>query len=771
MEQARESRLLELGHISEAVEGTEGLVWRASLIAAGRSANGRHYSAEVLEAAVPLFEKAPVFVDHPSRSEEKDRPERSVRDIAGWITNPQWDANVGESGAVVGELHLLESSPAASQIREAYERGNPDLVQLSIYGRIRAVPVRENGDGYWNVREITKIRSVDLVTLAAAGGRIMDIMHSIREEDEMATLKEMTLEEILTLRPDLKEQIQEQFGDKGEDEDAAEAIQKAVADEIKQVLSKVSKTEKLSDAAKKALNTARLAVGRGDSEAAVKELKTLAGDGSVPSELQKELKALMAKLGYGYSKPAETEEGSKDKEKDEEQDEQEAVIETVRSEVEELRRTIQIAECTRKATERISGLTLPAAVKEQLTTKFSGRIFEDKELEDAIQEATSLYEAILESQPRASVRVTRDQRDKLADLVTATLMGEKYGDMEPLQSIQRAYCIYNGIDAYEAGSSGLANRLVRESIGFEEGTDIAEAVSWTNVFGTAMNRVLARDYKLPVFNEWELVVSDVRALKDVKTQYIERIGYYGELPTVESGAPYTFATSPGEKESSFTPTKKGILEEWTWEQALNDDLGALRKIPKRLAIAAKITLYKFVFDLIDGNTTCTYDNIALFHAGHSNTSTNTLTSDNLTTAKIAMRRQYPLGSSDLRLATKPKYILVPTTLESTALQLINSDYEVTSDKDATVYNPHKGSLTPIVVDHWSNQTRWYLVADPNIMPTIEMGFLDGRKVPQIFTEATNSGSAFSADKVVIKIRFVFGGAVVDHRGFYGGRPT
>lgn len=771
MGREKESRLFELGEIGEAVEGTEGLVWRAALLAAGRSKNGRNYPAEVLERAVDLFNKAPVFVDHPSKSEEKDRPERSIRDIAGWIENPKWDPSVGESGAVVGELHLLESGPASTRIREAYERGNPDLIQLSIYGRVRATPVRENGDGYWDVKEILKIGSVDLVTMAAAGGRIMDVMHSIREEDEMGLLEGMTLEEILELRPDLKEQLQEQYGD--ESGDAIEAVQKAIANAVNSLLSKVAKVEKLSEDAGKAVKVARLAVGRGDSEGAIKELKKIADDNSVPEELRKEAKALMAKMGYGYSKPAETEQEKPDEaDKVENEKAQESVVESVRSEVEELRRSIQIAECTRKVKERVNETNLPGVMKNRLIARFSGRVFEDKELEDAIVEETKIYEAILEDQPRQSVRVTRDARDKMVDLVTATILGEEYEGIEPLQSIQRAYCAFTGRDFHEMGTSAVANQLIRESIGFETGLEAAEAVSWTNVFGTAMNRVLARDYKLPVFNEWELIVSDIRPLKDMKTQYIERIGYYGELPTVDSGAPYTFATTPGEKESSYSPVKKGILEEWTWEQALNDDLGTLRKIPKRLALAAKVTLYKFVFStLLNDNPTCTYDSVTLFHENHNNTSTNTLTSDNLTTAKIAMRRQYPLGTEDLRLATKPKYILVPTTLEPVALQLVNSDYEVTTNKNATVYNPHKGSLQVITVDHWSNQTRWYLVADPNIMPTIELGFLDGRRVPQIFTEATNSGSAFSADKVVIKIRFVFGGTVVDHRGFYGGRPS
>ncbi len=776
MTEGKESRLFEIGKICEAVEETEGLTWKAAFIQAGRSLNGRNYSPEVLEKSVPLFDKAAVYIDHPSRSEEKDRPERSVKDIAGWITNPKWDASYGEGGGIVGSLNLLNSSPASAQIREAYERGNPDLVQLSIYGRIRAVPVRENGGGYWDVKEINKIRSVDLVTQAAAGGRIMDVMHSIREEDDMDMIKEMSLDEILALRPDLVDEFKNKMPNASEDQDTVEGVvQKAVVSAINAILAKAGKVEDVSDEAKKVIGSVRLALGRGDTGIAVRELAKLSKEKSLPEDVRNEIKKLSGDLES--DDPAnEKKVDNKDEKKDGEDDVKKeadttSAVEGVRNELESLRNEIKVAECTREAQKKIDATSLPVAMKNKLVAQFSGRVYEAKELDDAINEEKGVYESILSDQPRTQVRVTRDERDKMVDVITATLMGEAYEGANPLGSMHRAYCMFTGRDPYELSRSAIASQIVKESIGFDEGMDVGEAISWTSVFGTAMNRVLAKDYALPVFDDWQLIVSDVRSLSDMRAQYVERIGYYGTLPTVEAGAPYTYATSPEDEEVTYTPAKKGLLEEWTWEQALNDDLGALRRIPKRLALAAKMTLYQFVFDLIDDNPTMTYDSTALFHEDHSNYSVNTLTSDNLTTAKIAMRRQSAMGIDDLRLATKPKYILVPTTLESTALQLINSQFEVTSEKDSTVFNPHQKSLEPIVVDHWTNQTRWYLEADPNIVPTIEIGFLDGKKVPQIFTEAVNSGSSFSADKVVVKIRFVFGGTVVDHRGFYGGRPS
>src|SRR5258708_4388977 len=57
------------------------------LIKPGWSANSRYYSRDMLARAVPAFEGAKAFADHPGNAEQKDRPERSVKDITGYYTN------------------------------------------------------------------------------------------------------------------------------------------------------------------------------------------------------------------------------------------------------------------------------------------------------------------------------------------------------------------------------------------------------------------------------------------------------------------------------------------------------------------------------------------------------------------------------------------------------------------------------------------------------------------------------------------------------------
>ena len=57
---------------------------------------------------------------------------------------------------------------------------------------------------------------------------------------------------------------------------------------------------------------------------------------------------------------------------------------------------------------------------------------------------------------------------------------------------------------------------------------------------------------------------------------------------------------------------------------------------------------------------------------------------------------------------------------------------------------------------------WYLVAKPSSIATIEIGFLRGMQLPQVFMKED-----FDREVIWYKGRLVFGGAVLDYRGFYG----
>jgi hypothetical protein len=76
------------------------------------------------------------------------------------------------------------------------------------------------------------------------------------------------------------------------------------------------------------------------------------------------------------------------------------------------------------------------------------------------------------------------------------------------------------------------------------------------------------------------------------------------------------------------------------------------------------------------------------------------------------------------------------------------------------------NLTPISVDYWTDANDTWLAASLDQTPLIEIGFFGGREEPELFVQdAPNQGSLFSNDVITYKIRHIYGGAVLDYRGF------
>ena len=95
-------------------------------------------------------------------------------------------------------------------------------------------------------------------------------------------------------------------------------------------------------------------------------------------------------------------------------------------------------------------------------------------------------------------------------------------------------------------------------------------------------------------------------------------------------------------------------------------------------------------------------------------------------------------------------------------------HQATADTDASD-DPasYRGKLKVIVVDDWTDATDWFLVADPSRIETIEISFFNGRQAPELFVQdQATVGSVFTADKISYKIRHIYGGDVIDFRGFY-----
>jgi hypothetical protein len=257
------------------------------------------------------------------------------------------------------------------------------------------------------------------------------------------------------------------------------------------------------------------------------------------------------------------------------------------------------------------------------------------------------------------------------------------------------------------------------------------------------------------------------------------VGGVGELPTVAEGAAYTELTWDDAAETADFVKKGGYLG-LTLEAIDKDDTRKVQLAPRALAQAAWLTLGKSVSAIFTDNSgvgPTMADSVALFHAAsHGNLLTTALSWSEWNTVRIAMMKQTELHSSErLGYLTAPKFCLVPIDLENTALQILASANEPgTADNDVNPFADGDARMSMlstarnrvIVVPLWTDTNNWAAVADPNLYPSIAIGYRYGRQ-PEIFSVASpTAGLMFTNDTMPVKVRFFYAVGPVDYRGLH-----
>lgn len=259
-----------------------------------------YYTREAIESGIRAFEGKKCFADHPSKSEEKDRPERSVRDIIGHFENVRIEEREDGAAMLCADLVLMPDKPfewARGLVRHALNYAkkfaDQNFVGFSINasGDAREQTIEsfmeENqipdgarpklldakNQGITAVKVVSKISdaiSTDLVTEAGARGEVLELIENERTEimakkqkslieSEMKKPEEMKSE----AAPPVEETVEtvEQTDDVGQDA-------KLLLDLIKKYMGDDSEgMDEAADAAAKEAYEAYCEMGLGKDEA------------------------------------------------------------------------------------------------------------------------------------------------------------------------------------------------------------------------------------------------------------------------------------------------------------------------------------------------------------------------------------------------------------------------------------------------------------------------------------------------------------------------
>ena len=695
---------------------------RVTIIRGGASINGYYYGEPALRAIAALIENAHAYVDH-ART-EADTAVRSVRDMVGFYHSPEYvqDDTGDNAGHVDATLHILESADWLwSMIREAVSLGRPELIGLSIdiYGTWQP---RTDLAGTGRQKGANTRSQAQRSTNASSIG---NTTQSLKEVTGVLALNSC---DVVT-RPSAGGSFQRVL--------QAHMLSGMSSDELDEGATFMNDSQPLT------------------------ELQEAGNAGNTTNTTN----ATNVQEGTGNSANRHVVE-QEIREAKEAQTLRTSLLEELRRERAQLRLERRLLEAA-----------LPEAVKTQLHGRYAGRVFEMEELERDITgsrqmlaelSAQGLVRGLGHEKVEIGMQVTEAEKMQAAfdGMLGLEIDQSRFAGVRGFTSIREAYARVTG----DASVSGISERSQVGNIRVSEAapiTRITEAdtttASFSYLLGTSMNKRLLKDYQAwPA--EW-MKFASVVPIKDFKQQSRVRLGAFGSLPIVAEDTAYSAITLT-DTAATYVPQKRGNLVTVSREVIVNDDLQAIKQIPTKLAVAAAYTLAEFVYSFLSSNPNI-YDGSNLFTSGapHNNLGSSSLSTSAMQSGVTAMREQTNFAGK--RIGLRPRFLVVPPELEWSAMVMTKSAGVPGSNNNDI--NPMMGYVAPIVSPQLTNTSQWFLVADPLMVDTVEIGFVGGQINPALFIQDQPLfGLNFTQDVISYKIRHEYGGAVVDYRGFYRG---
>ncbi|MFQ5638223.1 MAG: hypothetical protein ACE5IR_09555 [bacterium] len=809
-------------------KSSDGSEWEVVVIEEGKSKNppphNFFYTKEALESAVPLVNQAKAFAyefkgtmrnlfEHLPDKIREAKPEGLAQNMVGFFKDAKLTEfkRDGQNKRGIVATFVATADWLKEQLRNAWQKGKKDLFGFSIDGE---GPPPETGfiEGLGIVplvKQISKLNEVTVVTegAAASGRQFLRLLNSnmtVNQLKEMV-MKDKLLEMIRQKDPKLLE---------------GKKVEELTDDDISQLLESALtqtdvKPEKLKEV--KGLQELMGLLGKGDFSGARKLFNQILSNPksfgypenrskeSIETELNGLLEAYEAK-----GKLAESEKKSELEKKDEEdvKDELKETVQTLAESVKALVDKEKYRESVLSIDAKVKESKLPESSQTRLRESFSGKDLTEEEINHEIKLEQEHVARLSESGKVIGlgdanrIEVGDEDLDKYRLAMDGFFEGEaQKGEdgkkINPFRSLKEAYRYICG-DPWAGDDPAV---IMQESFnfvpklpdapGFAPSYDYRRRMamreafrsnrlreslttsSFGEILGDSVTRKMIKDYTLAekIVDARKIVSLWGASIGDFRTQRRMKLGGYGTLSTVSQAQTYPSLTSPTDAEETYAVSKKGGLEDLTIEMIADDDVGAIRAIPRRLARAAVETLYRGVFDLLTANATMNEDSITLFNASHNNTGITALADAEVAVVRGLMRSQTAYGNTSevLGESNAPKFIVVPNELEQTAWQLQSSPVVVSAALTATVPNINRAKyvIEPVIVDYYTNAKDHFYVADPKKQPTIEVGFFQGRQEPELFvSDNPTVGSTFTADKISYKIRHIWGVTVLDWRSFY-----
>lgn len=700
-----------------------GWEWEVLIIQPGMGANRQWFPADVLQACVEIFDGAQVFcLDDSQHSRTGDK---SAKQIVGWIRNPEWrEARAAQAGiaggraGIYGRLSLLQGADwLRVNLLDSHAKGKPDLYGLSVDAPrcLATTKTVQQAEGPVPVQWFTQLLPPATVDVVWKPGTPGGFQRALNADGGQPTTEEDPMKERLL------KLLQEKRPDLYAQVNQAEVTEEQLLTHLGEGLTPVAQA------------AAPAAVLNADDRAALDEAR---------------------RTGWNA-----------------------------------------------KVAQAIVDSKLPDAMQTNLRSRYLDKVGDFAAVEQAIKDEKVVWAAVSQSGNVRGMGYSPDvtvegEAERLQASLDKLFGVESKLDAPAFRSIRQAYVQITGdtelVGRVSPGHQPRVERLAQaiqaywqrgigdpgyENPGFVRVEQAQAAGNWPTILGNTLYRRLAMEYRAVNYYE-DRIISNRRRATDYRTLEVQRPQYPADLTSFNpETADYPEAATLGEEAVNYAVTTRGQLITVTRKTIMNDDLGAVARLPRLFGRAARRTFARSVWNLFMANATYDGDAVAWFHALHNNLGATGLTADGtgvtaLTTRLNALMAQTEPGSGEKLggawWAAKP-LLVIPTQLQTVAKQLNQSDGIPGTSNNGD--NPVRGLFgnpdnpeNILVIPLFTDTNDWGLFRQPTDMDTIEAAFLNGQETPELFiADQQNVGQMFVADKLQYKLRFEYGVELLDFR--------
>jgi hypothetical protein len=311
-------------------------------------------------------------------------------------------------------------------------------------------------------------------------------------------------------------------------------------------------------------------------------------------------------------------------------------------------------------------------------------------------------------------------------------------------------------------------------------------ISVQNVLANVLNKFLLQGY-LYVDQSWKQIAA-TRAVKDFKPS--KSVNVFGDFVFKKlnadgqiQNAAMTDEAFPNQVDTFGR--KLGIQR----QMIINDDLSALSTVPLLMGIGAADSINILFWKLwlapgnwTDGNAFWFNRTAAASVLGGSGINTNLISGGTSALSSAALQLAVQAYDKQIKpngqpLGMQQAILLYPPELDATALELMRSANLVYGGATASkqpMTNVWQGRFQPVKSPYLSNTgndingvalypgnstTAWWLLANPNLVASIEVAFLNGQQTPTVQTAQAN----FNELGIDVRGFFDFGAAMQNPR--------